>query len=126
MSEVNIPLLRKVVEWAEAEHAKGKNHAGFPLGEWYQGHWVTWSASPCGTSYCIAGYVGILEDDRLAELAKEGRWSYTHEDGEYVSSWTVAQKALGLTQFQAADLFKATNTITQVRAIAERIAGEAL
>jgi hypothetical protein len=71
---VNIPLLRKAVEWAEAEAAKPPE-----LCEWRQTYWVTpaseveaamwgiWAdsrsavevgrAPECGTCYCVAGYV---------------------------------------------------------------------
>lgn len=129
---VNIPLLRKAVEWAEAEAAKG-----FERSEWYQADWVVTpemraefarvqrahgatqvlgvasKAPECGTCYCIAGYV-------------------THEIeavpvGSNHPSWIdIARPALGLNEHQADQLFAANNTIEDVRRIAESIAGERL
>jgi hypothetical protein len=88
--EVNIPLLRKAVEWAEAEAAKPAIDS-----QWVQGLWVSnpsdvaeeliedtpldeWSGTQyrqavaaiapehCGTAYCIAGNVGQSLDARYA------------------------------------------------------------
>lgn len=133
MTEVNIPLLRKAVEWAEAEAAKPRE-----LCEWYQPRWASratldvfmdyttvvsepdgvvvyeaYSKSPeCGTCFCIAGYTATiatgdenLTDPRIA---------------------IIAQKELGLTDTQAFRLFHASNTIQDVRNVAEAIAGERL
>jgi hypothetical protein len=71
-TEVNIPILRKAVEWAEAEAAKP-----YELCAWDQENWVipgtaedakAWGynepfvesigkSAECGTCYCIAGFV---------------------------------------------------------------------
>lgn len=125
---VNIPLLRKAVEWAEAEAAKPVE-----LCQWEQGVWQTtpetqvWARNrlidkpqindqwviraaakteDCGTCYCIAGYVEVLHDlpargDKAAEL-------------------------LGISRGAAFSLFDGDNTIEDVRRIAESIAGERL
>lgn len=125
MSEptVNIPLLRKAVEWAEAEAAKP-----FEVREWNQFYWKLPpsaaqttphlfgidsgqpKAEACGTCYCIAGYAAEVQGAaaRTSDIP------------------VVARKALGLTEFQANQLFNANNTIEDVRRIAEDIAGESL
>jgi hypothetical protein len=121
--QVNIPLLRKAVEWAEAEAAKP-----FELSEWEQRYYVltkadaedypdlSWGrlraskAPECGTCYCIAGYVAATTTGDEEPLDPE---------------WT-AISALGLTEHQAEALFGASNTIEDVRCIAEEIAGERL
>lgn len=116
MPDVNIPLLRKAVEWAEAEAAKPSAEC-----HWYQGDYVTpmvqLGRSTCGTAYCIAGYIGQALDER-----------YAHEwDPAGLPRVDVfAQGALGLRSEEANDLFGGNNTIEDVRRIAEDIAGERL
>jgi hypothetical protein len=131
MTEVNIPLLRKAVEWAEAEAAKPA-----PLREWEQNFWYLppevraerlekrgddfterereayQKAPECGTCYCIAGYVA----SQLGHDFSTSGWEV--ED--------VAAEALGLDLDQSDDLFDGRNTIEDVRRIAEEIAGERL
>lgn len=117
-AEVNIPLLRKAVEWAEAEAVK-------PDGEfcaWRQGEWRT--DMKCGTVYCIAGFVAQTVDQRYAT-------ANTVED-VHVSQF--AAEALGLTLGGCGldgctcevHLFDGANTIEDVRRIAESLAGERL
>ncbi len=130
---VNIPLIRKVVEWAEAEAAKPAIDC-----RWYQADWSinSWTqalrlvlanaGTPmlaadfalatriepyCGTCYCIAGYVTHLAGDM---------------DDLIGVSDVIARNALGITDGQADILFNAFNTIGDVRRIAEDIAGERL
>jgi hypothetical protein len=121
---VNIPLLRKAVEWAEASAAAED-------GEWHQGAWVHFNQvvaeqlgavviagsrhaiEKCGTAYCIAGYVGQLVDP-------------AYEKSEWVGDTHVsiaAEMALGLTSEQADQLFRGSNTIEDIRRVAEEIAG---
>lgn len=111
-ANVNVPLLRKAVEWAEAEAAR-------PVDEcrWDQTTWV--SHTECGTSYCIAGYVAQLVDPRFTYHDN------VIEDGEDETSASVAEKALGLSGSMVV-LFRGSNSIADVRAIAEAIAGEPL
>ena len=116
---VNIPLLRKAVEWAEAEAAKPPE-----LCEWEQNYYsvdphkhripisrpatgerIT-KAAECGTCYCIAGYVSVMAGK--------------------VATAENAQALLGLDDDDAYALFHFENTIEDVRRIAEDIAGERL
>lgn len=127
MSQVDIPLLREAVEWAEAEAAKPPE-----LCEWEQSAWVTtfdpdeearwgaWGTSTtrekmdrapaCGTCYCIAGYVAVQVGGPGADF--RGSASVTG--------------ALGITLEDGGRLFRADNSIEDVRRIAEEIAGERL
>lgn len=130
--EVNIPLLRKAVEWAEAEAAKPETESA-----WDQGNWVRTPVerlkqmssearqeyAECGTTYCIAGYVtagiqGMQFDD-----------GYT-EDGEHIA--VVAADLLGIAppedciSPEPGHLFHMWNDAAEVRRIAEDIAGERL
>jgi hypothetical protein len=133
---VNVPLLRKGVEWVEAEAEKP-----FIDSQWYQGSWVTNTelraaqliydvplrdytnekiqhvADHCGTAYCLAGYVGQLLDERYVGTAKP-------EDAIHVADF--ATDALGLTNEEADRLFFSGNTAADIRTIAEQIAGEKL
>lgn len=125
--EVNIPLLRKAIEWAEAEAAKPE-----ALCEWAQTMWITprgdeqfdvsvevstltttqRGRSPeCGTCFCIAGFVQFQADGIVDENVAER-----------------AAELLGLpaSGAQAHPLFAGYNTIDDVRRIAEDIAGERL
>lgn len=138
-TQVNIPLLRKGVEWVE-EQAKLSWVEGRA---WWQDNWQTPKqyvegfalmttppghmsdfdriAAGCGTAYCFAGYIGQLLDPRYAES--------TWVDGLHVSSF--AARALGLEagpdpSAEANRLFRATNTAEDIRRVAEEIAGEPL
>lgn len=121
----NVPLLRKAVEWAEAEAAKPPE-----LCEWNQGSWVApksretalrlgttyttsglGKADECGTCFCIAGYVVDAVDGP------------THVD----EIPARAAELLGIDRFSGeGHLFDSDNSIEDVRRIAEEIAGERL
>jgi len=139
MSDVNIPLLRKCVEWAEAEAMKP-----IELCEWNQLDWIAddteqrmarlrvqegefftrldralaIKAPECGTCYCIAGYITheIVGEKAGAEAGVMFG----------ASRAIVAANALGISKNAAEPLFRADNTIEDVRRIAESIAGEKL
>lgn len=109
---VNIPLLRKAVEWAEAEAELGS------AGKWYQRDYIQVDAA-CGTRYCIAGWT----------LHADG-WSDEDIDrtGETAAH---AAAVLGVPEFdgnpeKGAHLFSDQNTIEDIRRIAEELAGERL
>jgi nucleotide-binding universal stress UspA family protein len=101
----NIPLLRKAVEWAEAEAAKTD---GTSL--WDQTIWA--GDTGCGTAYCVAGWT-------VYEAA--GRQDV--RVGPQVES--EAQALVGLTDDESSDLFHPDNSIEDIRRIAEQIAARA-
>ena len=135
--EVNIPLLRKAVEWVEFQATLPEIDR-----EWYQARYI---APPeimamnliqvalettahdyrqqlqvltnhCGTAYCVAGYVGQLASDD---------YKYADQVGDvHVSEF--ARQELGLTLEESQRLFAGENDAGAVRRIAEAIAGEAL
>ena len=142
MTEVNVPLLRKGLEWVEWQDT-------LPIidSEWNQGDYLisptvkaftmvagerylgnhrltmleiealtTRVAPHCGSAYCFAGYVGQLEDARYAKTDEV--------DGVHVGQF--AQEQLGITEDQAEALFSADNTAADIRAICESIVGEPL
>lgn len=106
---VNIPLLRKAVEWVETEAMKPVEESA-----WYQPGIVTSGdriRRSCGTAYCVAGYMAMVEtgQDRPDDAID------------------VAVKALGLPSIDDIQgLFWADNSAADIRWIAERLAGEPL
>jgi hypothetical protein len=109
----NIPLLRKAVEWAEAEAAKTD---GTCL--WDQREWVTYTA--CGTAYCIAGFAVTAEYGQVGYNR-----GYAVIDGASLDFGLLGTETLGLTDVEAADLFDGCNSIEDVRRVAEQIAARA-
>lgn len=118
MTEFNLPLLRKAVEWAESEARKPQRES-----EWCQRYFATSGQAlgrDCGTAYCIAGYV--------AEQAGLQVGVY-HIDGDNEAK--AAQDLLGIDDHDAwgdswgrdgTGLFSSGNTIEDVREIATEIA----
>jgi hypothetical protein len=106
---VDIPLLRKAVEWAEVEAAKPTEQC-----QWYQGAYDVPAYEvnrKCGTCYCIAGWVCLVADGEVPEFGIGPR----------------AAELLGIPDEHNYEggLFWDTNTIEDVRRIAEGIAAEA-
>jgi len=118
----NIPLLRKAVEWAEAEAAKTDG-----TGLWNQTEWAATYEDECGTSFCIAGYA-VMNGVPEATLAPpDPEWQ---SRGLLIAGlradWAEAgQRVLGLTYEERYALFGDTNEIADVRRIAEEIAARA-
>lgn len=107
---VNIPLLRKAVEWAEAEAAKPDQTQC----EWYQRQWVIPAADigrACGTCYCIAGYVALVSGIEVDCMAEENAAALLGINPRLHNSFE--------------GLFAVDNTIEDVRRIADEIAAGA-
>lgn len=154
MTEVNVPLLRKTVEWVEEQAALHWRHR-----EWRQSDWVSpppgadtdgtcsnatcrccepqrralrarATGPACGTAYCLAGYIGHLDGvlATIPVIARDGTVVEVETDrttdGEHVSRY--AARRLGLTGETEHPLFNASNTAQEIRRIAEKIAGEPL
>lgn len=127
-AEVNVPLLRKAVEWAEAEAAKPD-----PLArQWDQSEYYRTPENrravagrpqaDCGTAYCIAGWVCHINGEQFRD-------THSGMTGLLANGATVigrAQELLGLDYVTGIHLFTGSNTIEDVRRIAEDIAGERL
>lgn len=130
--EVNIPLLRKAVEWAEAEAAKPVVES-----QWLQ---ESWSMSPEEKAHAIATQEGLTDLPAYVERVQElipvcgtayciAGWIQLHLEGEVSEEAAdVAAEALGIDGYWLADthLFDSANTIEDVRRIAESLAGERL
>lgn len=129
----NVPYLRKIVEWVETEAKRTEDR------EWYQATWMSPGNEAqvdfsgqihfCDTACCVAGKVALLEGWRPQTYNGDNSSGFTGnviKGDETMHTSAVAQNALGLTQDQADDLFEATNDAEDIRAIAEKIAGERL
>lgn len=115
---VNVPLLRKVVEWVESQELIGPQ-AGR---EWYQGTWFGiglegWS---CGTAMCIAGKLAL--DDGWTPV----NGAIVRKAGTEAAVHVVAARLLGIDPYSDISLFYGSNTAADIRALAEALAGERL
>lgn len=125
MSELNVPLLRKAVEWVEEQAALPEEQS-----EWYQG---TWRVSgdildrSCGTAYCMAGYIGQLLDERYKESQTVDGMHVADFAGEALGLDTPDVDAtylgVGVIGHAFQPLFHASNTVEDIRRIAEELAG---
>lgn len=119
----NIPLLRKAVEWAEAEAAKTDGTC-----MWNQAVYAM--NTDCGTAFCIAGWtVAAAAVDAKVTAYPTGYGSQPGElmmaanpDGTPVNWERKAASLLGLTNGEAWELFGVENDIERVRELAEQIA----
>lgn len=127
-STVNVPLLRQLVEWVEAETAKPTTQR-----EWRQGYWMLRQGERhnwCGTQVCVAGKAALLagwEPVFETEFDDETTKVRNVETGEEDSVADVAARVLGLDDpFGLHPLFEASNSAADVRQIAENEAGQPL
>lgn len=128
---LNIPLLRKLVEWAETQEKLGE------LSHWKQSWWARILPSAtdddmvegvdyCGTSFCAAGFVSYIEGWRPV-LNSEGYADDARRGGEKRAIRDIATDALGIDVDDASRLFHGgISTAAELRDIAEDIAGERL
>ena len=135
MTEVNIPLLRKEVEWVEEQDqlplidrrwdqrtyfTSAFNHAHRLMVELINGksmgsntdfaRLVENVSGHCGTAYCLAGHVAIMHEPD------------NHDESEAA----IARRLLGLDFVQAEQLFSGGNTAKEIRFLAEYFAGQKL
>lgn len=137
-AKIDIPLLRKGVEWVEDEATK-------PWSDrvWHQDYWImsAETAHPsdselkrgeaergqtknfCGTCYCFAGNIAAWDGFRVYDAFERAK---NPETGETVDPDTYATERLGLTYEQAEALFDGDNSAEDIRRIAEEIAGQRL
>jgi len=123
----NIPLLRKAVEWAEAESLRAED------GEWDQREWRM--VTDCGTTYCIAGYVCFINGAEWerprgamtihADADDDPEYTWTTEEGRWTTVEARARRLLGISMEESGRLFYPCEDIGGVRYVAEQIATRA-
>lgn len=138
-STVNVPLLRKGIEWAEAED---RARTDTKPSQWDQTSWVggapidelsydemvssvKLTEMECGTTCCIAGWIGFLTL-RPGEYINGVGTIFNENNVRVEHCSDRAQRELGLDNQQAWDLFYRSHDIESVRTLAESIAGERL
>lgn len=139
MSELNIPLLRKTVEWVEEQET-----LPIQLREWQQGSWfrqvteeelkyeygveLVANAPWCDTTMCFAGKIAW-------DAGWKPVWTSEHEaarcekNGEIKDVSHVAAELLGIPHpedWSDIELFDAGRSAATLRYLAEDLAGEAL
>lgn len=115
LPELNVPLLRKSVEWAEAESKRP------PLDcEWNQSFWGF--KTSCGTQYCLAGHV-----------LQEAGYDFVYGAGARIAMYSLsptgaqgdfserAADLVGLSRWEASMLFSSENSIEDIKLIANTI-----
>jgi hypothetical protein len=131
---VNVPLLRKTLDWAYGEWQKAQRGE---ISEWFQNHWMidtldiaprdinvsaaVRSGAACGTSCCIAGKVAYDAGWRPAYSYGSSYAAHPDKPGEKRLIRDVAEKLLGLNGWDSTDLFRGSNTIYDLYETAERI-----
>lgn len=136
MSEPNVPMLRKYVEWVEEQEALPEIDR-----TWVQRWWMTTAGSHaammlemvpmidfkarvtavnhCGTAYCLAGKVAMDHDPEYANVPIVNN----------VHCADLALNLLGLEHDRMPSrhpIFRSENTAADIRRIAEQAAGERL
>lgn len=105
-SVINFPLFDKVLAHIDA-HPE----------EWEQETWGT-QASPCKTSFCVAGHIANMDPDVTLIWETDEPFSklpqltgvHHNDTGEIESIKNYAQAQLGLTSLEGAYLFTGSNT----------------
>jgi len=134
MTEVNVPLLRKTLEWAHGEWQKKRRGE---VSEWDQAVWMASTAAlhgydakvfeafkagtACGTTCCIAGKVAL--DAGWHHGFRSHLGGTVYREGEYRSTESVAMELLGLDSDTAFRLFNGVNSIYSLYAVAAEITG---
>ena len=130
---LNIPLLRKQVEWVEAQEQRAGSER-----HWFQSSWTKGliglaqqdlNDPYCGSAMCVAGKVSFDAGwkpiwDQEADGHKYA--VYAAKGGVTMSIDQIAQDELGITIEQAELLFAGYNNASDIRTYAEAIAGERL
>lgn len=125
-TEINEPLLRKMVEWVEEQDAHPETTR-----EWWQRRYLLSEPrrvmyyqheTGCGTAYCIAGKIAATLDPAY----EKDEWGATRGTSFLVHASRIAREELGLTDVQADRLFHAENSAPRIRQLAEEFVGHAL
>ncbi|GIH91990.1 hypothetical protein ACFFMN_33720 [Planobispora siamensis] len=119
--QINVPLLRRVLAQIEAHPQT-----------WYQQTWR------CESGMCAAGWAVELADgewafslrhfaaDAVIATPEEisAGLSYDLEGKTVVDAWLRAERLLGISRIQAAELFEARNSLDDLRHIVGRLIAE--
>jgi hypothetical protein len=118
--ELDVPLLRKAVEWVQTEAKRPVKES-----EWCQGEWRVFGRDmgrTCDTVYCVAGYVATVVGTKWVDYpSRDGSLYAGFFDSDDRSASVIARKALGLDADEARALFHGNNSAKRVLEIAREI-----
>lgn len=133
----NVPMLRKLVEWVEAEEqAKMASSLmdrlpGKGQDEWWdQGVWVRFyrsrSTGWCATGCCAAGHIAVMEAKSFitSDESDPENFVYCRDQDDRV--WSIpefAAEQLGLLAWEQSAMFSGSNGAAGIREIAAEAAG---
>jgi hypothetical protein len=108
-SKINVALLKKTLARIEAEPE-----------HWNQSWWR------CGTSYCFGGWAAVLagakfrrpDENMSIELIPKYAWE---KNRPYVVMHDRAQYILGLTNYEASELFFSGNSLADLKRIVRKL-----
>lgn len=94
--------------------------------EWRQRWYATQTS--CGTAYCVAGHAVVRAGyspvfDGLDYIGNDLVTFNAEKDGAIYDIERLATQLLGLTRFQADDLFRAHNSLNRIRELITEITG---
>lgn len=131
----DLPLLRKLVDWAEEEEVRQDRGEDGKDVYWMQNNWLSTdfvrkngevTDQICSTGCCIAGKVALdfgtpifTDWDGVTEYVRDDN------DGLVYSIREFGREQLGLQKSEADDLFEGDNKAADIRTVAERIAERA-
>jgi len=142
---IDVPLLRKAVEWVEEQEKLPTEERG-----WYQGSWGRRENAErtlplhkldkeeqgyCGTNMCLAGHIAVLAGWEIEyDWRGFGNFCYATEatkGGRTLDIQDIAIKELGADKGDndlslVHNLFHGENTAHDIRQSAEMLAGERL
>lgn len=114
---VDVPLLRKGVDWVLEQNARDLDES-----EWDQETWRIDGETidrSCGTAYCLAGYVCHVSGlEWISDL-------HVVHQGRAVSPGNAARSLLGLTAREAGVMFAGRRTAQEIVKLAEYVAERA-
>ena len=134
MTTLNVPLIRKGVDWVLEQNALADDHENR---QWDQATWATLDRNVlkaamaaqnrhdpmCGTSMCLAGFVAYITGWKFhfpLDLNYEGA-DRAVKDGIARDIPMIAIDELGITREQADTLFAPSNSAEDIQYYAEQI-----
>ncbi len=127
---INIPLLRKAVEWVEEQAALPREGSAWNQESWMSKPVEESDGGYCNTAMCIAGAISHWAGWKpvWVDTQVENRYyaDSAIKDGVEKAIEVIAADELGLEYGEKDYLFRASNDAASIRSVAERIAGEAL
>lgn len=129
---VDVPKLRKLVEWVEEQDVLAESDRVWDQELWFHQDHISVARAIenkydpyCGTSMCAAGKLAF-DDGWKPVFDSSGHCDRASKDGVEKYFSQIGAEILGLDDGHSRSLFNANNSAGDIRAIAEDYAGERL